>query len=65
MVSSFNFKSYLSDASRIFKTEAMEAVLWLIKRVYLFLNHLVLRALHSNWKNGDLETELMSNVYFI
>ena len=27
----------LSNPSRIFKTEAMEAVLWLIERVYLFL----------------------------
>ena len=31
-----NLKSYLSNPSRIFKIEAMEAVLWLVKRVYLF-----------------------------
>ena len=39
MVSEFNLKSYLSSPSRIFKIEAMEAVLWLVKRVYFFLTH--------------------------
>ena len=37
MVPRYNLKSYLSNPSRIFQIEAMEAVLWLIKRVYFFL----------------------------
>ena len=37
MVSTYNLKSYLSNSSWIFQIEAMEAVLWLIKRVYFFL----------------------------
>ena len=36
MVSLFNLKSYLSNPSRIFDIEAMEAMLWLVKRVYFF-----------------------------
>ena len=36
MVSRYNLKSYLTNASRIFQIEAMEALLWLIKRVYFF-----------------------------
>ena len=31
--------SYVSNPSQIFKTEVMEAVLWLVKRVYPFLTH--------------------------
>ena len=41
MASLSNLKSYLFNPSRIFKTEAVGAVLWLIKRVYLFLTHSV------------------------
>ena len=29
-------KSYLSNPSRIFHTDALEVVLWLVKRVYFF-----------------------------
>ena len=36
MVSLSNLKSYLSNPSQIFNTEAMEVMLRLIKRVYLF-----------------------------
>ena len=41
MVSKSNFKPYLSNPSRIFKIEAMKAVLWLIKLVYFILTHTV------------------------
>ena len=37
MVSQYNLKSYLSDTSRTFSIEAVEAVLWLIKHVYIFV----------------------------
>ena len=36
-----NLKSYLSNPSRIFKIDAVEGVLWLVKRVYAFFTHLV------------------------
>ena len=36
MVPLSNLKSYLSNPSGIFKTKALDAVLWLIKRVYFF-----------------------------
>ena len=36
MVLWFNFKPYLFNPSRIFKTEAMEVVLRLVQRVYFF-----------------------------
>ena len=36
MVSLFNLKSYLSNPSRIFKIEAMDGVLWIVKRVCSF-----------------------------
>ena len=34
-----NVKSYLSNPSRMLKTEAMKAVLWLVKCVYFILTH--------------------------
>ena len=38
-INHMNLKSSLSNPSRIFKIEAIEAVLWLIKRVYFILTH--------------------------
>ena len=48
MISQSNLKPYLSNPSRICKIEAMEAVLWLIKRVYFFLTHPVLKLMHES-----------------
>ena len=47
MVLQSNLKSYLSDPSRIFTIEAMETVLWLIKREYFILTHPVHGVIHS------------------
>ena len=54
MVSQSDLKSSISNPSRIFKIEAMEAVLWIIKRVYFILTHPVYSLIFMHEKAIDL-----------